>query len=561
MRRSIRVGVILCAAVLGLLSAAATAYAGPLKPGPTGGLDCNGHSPIQATLLAPKACTDIRGSTGISNANTWDGRFYDNGYYVGHDEPNMAFFSSRPRSGNDVNWTETLPVDPSALPTVSTPGSDVTHMFELTVAPWFGMDLCDASSYPQLPCKPNSDANAPAACTIPGTCPNGYQGGGSAFLEMQFYPPGDGPFVENISCDNTHWCASLHINELMCTYGFANCNTNCEETTNFAFVQRDGVPTGPPSPQLMNLASNSPNRQTLLMNPGDKLKMHIWDAPAPGGGDALEVSIDDLTTGQTGYMQASAANGFARTSIVDCSGTPFNFEPEYSSSKPENIVPWAALRANVSTDVEIGHFVPCTSVSDFVGDGAGGPGDPTYATCNGPYEAPADSSIFSSSEDVPCYTNGDTHGTLNSDPNEVAGCLTLGVGGDLDFDGTPYWADWPTGTSATALNPSSFVQTAPTFNGHTYAQYMFQTDTALSESTCTAGVSGCAVPPPGAPGNFYPYWSITRNKAGCTIEFGNVSKGPGVNSFGGDAQYGTDQTKTIGYPELEGKLIGNKCSS
>ena len=55
------------------------------------------------------------------------------------------------------------------------------------------------------------------------------------------------------------------------------------------------------------------------MNPGDKITVHMFDAPAPGGGHAFEVVIDDLTTGQTGYMQASAANGFASTSMADCS--------------------------------------------------------------------------------------------------------------------------------------------------------------------------------------------------------------------------------------------------
>ena len=48
-------------------------------------------------------------------------------------------------------------------------------------------------------------------------------------MEMQFYPPGFPPFVDAISCDNTHWCAALTIDSLECTYGFATCNANCEE--------------------------------------------------------------------------------------------------------------------------------------------------------------------------------------------------------------------------------------------------------------------------------------------------------------------------------------------
>ena len=68
--------------------------------------------------------------------------------------------------------------------------------------------------------------------------------------------------------------------------------------------------------------------------------------------------VNDLTR-TSGFMQASAANGFANTSIVDCSGTPFNFEPEYSTAAQANIIPWAALQTNISTEYETGHFEPC----------------------------------------------------------------------------------------------------------------------------------------------------------------------------------------------------------
>src|SRR5581483_6160380 len=152
----------------------------------------------------------------------------------------------------------------------------------LTIAPWFSMNLCDPNSFPQNPCRPVSDANAPSASS---------PGAGAAFMELQFYPPGFAPFVDNISCDNTHWCASLHINDLACTRGFATCNSNCEEPTNFAFIQRNGVPTGPPSPQLADVSTATPNSETLMMNPGDRLRIHIWDARVAEGGHALETSI------------------------------------------------------------------------------------------------------------------------------------------------------------------------------------------------------------------------------------------------------------------------------
>ena len=48
----------------------------------------------------------------------------------------------------------------------------------------------------------------------------------------------------------------------------------------------------------------------------------MFDAPVPGepGQHAFEMVINDKTTGQSGFMQASAANGFMNTSIIDCFG-------------------------------------------------------------------------------------------------------------------------------------------------------------------------------------------------------------------------------------------------
>src|SRR5437763_535747 len=86
---------------------------------------------------------------------------------------------------------------------------------------------------PLLPCRPVSDANAPRGA---------YPGGGAAFVELQFYPPGFAPFVDAISCDNTHWCSALTIDSLECTgNGSGPCNNNCVEPVNFGFIQSDGV--------------------------------------------------------------------------------------------------------------------------------------------------------------------------------------------------------------------------------------------------------------------------------------------------------------------------------
>ncbi len=440
----------------------------------------------------------------------------------------------------------------------------MTHQFQLTVAPWFSMAMCDSNSYPQLPCTPESDANAPACVTA--TCSQrSYPGAGSAFMEMQFYPPGEPPFADSISCDDTHWCAALTIDSLECTYKFAQCNSGCEEPVNFAFIQTNGVPTGPPSPQLADLATETPNSHTLLINPGDKVTTHMWDAPVPGGGGAMafKVTLDDLTTGQTGWMQASAANGFQNTSIASCAGTPYNFQPEYNTAKRGNIIPWAALQTNISTEFEVGHFEGCASLSKpLTVTLAPGVTDKTWDQCNGGYESTSDSSTAESHGEAYCYSKGDTHGMLASAPDEATGCQDQFSLGDLDFDGEPYYPDWPVGSSPTKTLPASFSFDRPTTTGGGYSSFFFQTDTALSESTCTAtNPSGCTVPPPG-PGHFYPYWTVAGTSGGsCVIQFGNVHVGSRVDDFGADSQYGHVLTAKLGYPEFEGSTHSNNCSS
>ena len=119
-------------------------------------------------------------------------------------------------------------------------------------------------------------------------------------MELQFYPPGFAPFSDNISCDNKHWCSALNIDSLECNADLSTCNGNCEEPVNFAFIQHNGVPTGPPSPQESDLATFTPNGDTLLMRPGDTIVIHIFDAKLKGGGRALEVTEDDVTSRTVG---------------------------------------------------------------------------------------------------------------------------------------------------------------------------------------------------------------------------------------------------------------------
>ncbi len=523
-------------AVLGAFALVPAAAQAGVAPRPVGQIDCNGFSHTQEQLRTTAACADIHGVR--------DTRFYDNGWYIGHDEPAIRFISSAPGSSSDVTFTERLGSDPAATPTVARPGSDITHYFELTIAPWFSMNVCDPNSFPQKACRPVSDANAPSA-TSPG--------GGAAFVELQFYPPGAAPFSDNISCDNTHWCSALTIDSLECDVTGA-CNNNCTEPVNFGWIQDNGAPTGPPSPQLSDLETITPNGHTLLMNPGDEVVIRMFNAPLPGGEHALEVSERDLTTGRSGFMIASADNGFMTTNPTTCEGTPFNFQPEYSSAKAENILPWGVGPYNVDTEFEIGHYEPCTSLSDPTTELTYAFSDTAWTRCHGPYEAGGENPLLEP-DDSPCYPAGDTHGGT-APPDLLTGCDVFSDAiGDLDYDGPSYRADWPTSAAAGRF-PAAFLQAQPTSGGSPYPKIQFETDLSGTEKDCNVATgTGCVVPPVG-PGHFYPYWTLGSSSLGCTWEFGNVKSG---ERFGGDAQYGAVTPASLG--AFVSPIMGNpRCS-
>ncbi|HET8583205.1 MAG TPA: hypothetical protein VFL65_08125 [Jatrophihabitans sp.] len=551
----------------------ATASAAPathsVKPNKTNELDCNGHSPMYKSVKPDLGglCTDPKaiGKDGY----TW--RFSDNGVYIGHDEPSVKFISSAPGSANNITYAMKLAVDPKAHPTATS--TRVTKYAELSVAPWFGLPICDPKSYPQNPCTPDSDSNGSAISD-----PNA---AGSAFMELQFYAPGFQPFIDGVSCDPTHYCAALTIDSLECTFGFATCNNNCIEPVNFAYLQTNGVPAGPPSPQLTDVSTFTPNRHTLLMNQGDTLIVSMRDTA-----QGFLTRVDDLTTRQSGYMVASAANGFMNTNIADCSGTPFSFHPEFSSAKQQNQVPWAALEGGVLMQQELGHFEPCSSVinkfsvNDTFADGQSFSDPRVYQTCRGGLEANSTgegpcnpstgvcqnattedgalcpSNNFTSGtecefSDANCMPAGARHASVNGQSVvyrwPIAGCLdTVFQNGDLDFEGTPYRADWPDGSRG---HPTSFEYAGPfTPNGHTYPTVQFETDLPASEILCNTETGvGCNAPPTGAA--FYPFWSLGSEPAlghACVWNFGNVIANRTVTSFGGDAQYGAPDVARFG---------------
>ena len=427
--------------------------------------------------------------------------------------------------------------------------------------------MCDPKSYPQNPCTLDSDTNQSQI--------NNPADAGSAFMELQFYPPGFGPFKDAVSCTQKYYCAALTIDSLECTFGFAACNNNCIEPVNFSYVQRDGVPTGPPSPQLANDLTFAPNHQTLEMHQGDALKVSIADTA-----DGLRVEVADLTTHQSGFVVASAANGFMNTNIADCSGTPFSFHAEYNTAAQQNQVPWAALEGGVLMQQEIGHFESCDSVKNTLGvydydpdtfqtcvggiEGPGasgeGPCDPSTGVCQGATTeggGPCPTNDFTSGancefSDGLCAQKGPRHLTLGGVPPvwnwPVAGCLdNVFQNGDLDFDGNSYRPDWPDGSKD---HPQPYKYGGP-FDaaGNPYPSIQFETNVGASESLCnTATGAGCTVPPLDAA--FYPFWTIGKSDSQfqkgkdstCLWSFGNRIANVTTSDFGQDAEYGTPDT-------------------
>ncbi len=556
--------------VAGLFALAAPAAASAsVAPKATNDLDCNAWSAsyTSARPAMKSLCTDP-----IAVYNGKATRFIDNGWYVGHDEPSVKFISSQPGSGNRMTYIMRLPVDPSRAPTAS---GSVTDYGELSVAPWFGLPICDPHSYPQNPCTPDSDTNS-------GQISNPADAG-SAFLELQLYPPGFTPFIDGESCSKDKWCAALTIDSLECTFGFATCNGNCEEPVNFSYLTYNGVPTGPASPQLTDASTYLPNGQTLYMNGGDVLVVSISD-PSAG----LTAKITDLSTRRTGYVVASAANGFMDTNIADCSGNPFTFHAEYSTARQENQVPWAALEGGVLMEQEIGHGETCDSVVNQDPFSASYPGGESYSdanvfdTCDGGAEGAsatgegpcnpatflcqnattqgptgpvacstndADSGALCEFADGFCFPKGDRTVVINGTPTTESARLNFCFNnryqnGDLDFEGTDYLPTWPDG-SPNHPTPASYI--GPFTGGRTYPTVQFESDVGGSSNLCDVATgAGCTVPPISA--KFYPFWTLAGSRGPgqipapggtCEWDFGNTIPGVTSQDFGKDAQYGT----------------------
>lgn len=406
-------------------------------------------------------------------------------------------------------------------------------------------------------------------------------------MELQFYAPGFGPFKDAGSCDPNFYCAALTIDSLACNLNFVVCNNNCFEPVNFAYLQTDGVPAGPPSPQLSTDATLAPNGHTLRMRGGDKLVVSLRDTS-----QGLMTSIADLTTGRVGFMVASAANGFMNTNPNTCAGHPFNFHPEYDTAAQQNQVPWAALEGGVLMQQELGHFESCNRVVHPIGlpfdtttaqtciggvEGRGVVGEGPCnskgckgATTEGGGPCPDTASLCEFSDAI-CAPKGPRtvviSGVAETWSWPIAGCeQDFTQNGDLDFDGNSYVADWPDGSKN---HPTTFNYAGPfDADGHSYPSVQFETDVAGSENDCNVATGvGCTALPHGAA--FYPFWTIGRGPAflghggACAWNFGNIIPGATVNTLGGVAEYGTPNTAryagTVISPVVVNPQLSTRC--
>jgi len=478
-----------------------------------GGLDCNGYSPLQTTFRH-LLCTEV--------ASNSEYGFLDNGHYVGHDEPDLGFYSNTPGSGNSMTYQMVLPTDPAAPPSGSFSGP--VDEYQLTPAIWFGLTMCDNESYPEgtKVCKPDSNSNIQV--------PPRPDHAGAAFTELQFYPPGFAPAISCDTANQTKWCVALTIDSLQAQFGAlhgpgnlpnAVANPNCSEPINFAFLTHSGRPVGPPGPDQQTNGTFTPTPDVLEMNSGDVIKVTMFDTPI-----GYRTEVSDLTTHQSGFMTASVSNGF-RHIVFDpknltCNGAPYAFHAMYDTAsaplpngQPTAWTTWSAHTDNVAYDVETGHFEPADAATDPSPD-----------------------------EDTPCVTGP-----------VISGCL----GSDSDFDGFPYHADWPDGsanfpTPNLISSPHSLNRAG--YETGTYPVARFETDLPRIEEANNGGGlncdhhtgAGCTDPPPGA---FYPWFHLlpVNNLAGQRCAWALSNDIPGqLSNFGGEqAAWGPIELTNYGF--------------
>ena len=528
--------VILCVAGMMAVLSAASGATGSSGSSPVQRPECDENSPL---------CAEVYHSVGYG------------GGYTGHDEPALLFYSNAAGSGSSMTYQMTIPTEPPTPPTQD--GTGGTDNFQLRPAFWLGMALCNDESSPnpggsyvgaQVPCTPNSDSNIynspdPTSPQYIGRHP------GTAFLELQFYPPGWAPFqAGGISCDATKWCVAMVIWSLATNDNTGQeLNSTCQkvvglEYPNFAFLTHSGTSQAPANPVEATGATFTPDSsRDLFMSGGDELTVSIHDTA-----HGLFTGVNDVTTSESGSMTASAANGFGEVQFIptgrECNNIPYDFHPMYSTSSPDTRIPWAAHSYNVAFSDEIGHFEYCNKAA------------PGSRRCAQPGVTDP---IKSDGDDFFCFNSWESLLVA------ITGCTDT----DFDFDGVSYKPVWP-GTSSNpaqdaSLHPSSVLFTSPLTNGQNYSRVAFEADLPRIEFATSPPCqrhlanpadpdpgAGCVNPPAGA--DFYPIFTTNSTTGGgCIWQLGGTHIPGTTNTFGGNSatEYGTDPLALF-YPAANG---------
>src|SRR5258708_1389706 len=356
-------------------------------------------------------------------------------------------------------------------------------------------------------------------------------------MELQFYSPGwvASPFL--ISPDAYFallTVTSVSFNDITRQRNNTACLSGVGiEPQNVAVVTRNGIPLFAANPLGRAFGKSRFDLNNVLqLFPGDTIRITIRDSA-----HGLRVKIEDLTTGNSGFMIAGPEAGFGQVDFdptaPTCSITPYEFHPMYSTSSEHTRVPWATHSYNISFSDEIGHFEYCGALGPpFFGCVQAGAGE-----------------VKVDADDTRC-ADPTLFGIPTPPFQAIIGCIAS----DIDFDGPAYGNNWP-GTNPTidaTLHSSPIRFTSPIFEGprglENYDRVPSEADLpAIEVATCntTTGV-GCVNPPPGAA--FYPIYSTAEVDGGCMWQFGGANIPGTVNNFGGNSATEYSDVLVLGYP-------------
>ena len=219
-------------------------------------------------------------------------------------------------------------------------------------------------------------------------------------------------------------------------------------------------------------------------------------------------------------MQASASNGFQNTSIINCSGTP-------STSSPSTTRPRRQHRPVGGAADQHQHRVrdrplrglhalyPTRSRSTCRTRPTPSKSGTTSATA---LTRTPDRPMASPPRPVDgfCYPKGDTHGSLHTGARSRRPAVDdILAGGDLDFDGQPYYADWPTGPRRRRHGPEASPSNGRRRTASSMGSSTSRPTSPSARATCSGDRPERLHRSAEGPGHFYPYWSESAAGGGC----------------------------------------------